>query len=164
MSSTFFLQAHIRIHTGEKPFTCIECNKAFRAVSQLRVHSRSHTGEKPYKCPNCDKAFKWRKSFETHMKLTHWGGDPGEAKETAKIHACLYEGCPKKYRSPGELADHMRGHTGEKPHVCAECGKGFATVRKHKIHMKRSHSTNGLKLLCPQASFDVDLIVGRWSS
>ncbi|NXD47141.1 ZNF16 protein, partial [Copsychus sechellarum] len=45
------------IHTGDLPYTCLECGKSFGVSSNLRICQRIHTGERPYECPECGKSF-----------------------------------------------------------------------------------------------------------
>ena len=46
-----------RVHTGEKPFQCKQCDMSFRWLCHLNTHQRVHTGEKPFVCKQCDKSF-----------------------------------------------------------------------------------------------------------
>ncbi|XP_068099824.1 zinc finger protein 551-like isoform X3 [Hyperolius riggenbachi] len=152
------LRTHCRIHIGERPYSCPECEKCCSQKSHLLRHQSSHTcpecgkcfsqktdlvrnlrsrtGKSSYSCSKCGKSSCWKSNLIKHERI-HTGEHPYSCPE-----------CGKCFKQKESLITHQRRHTGERPFKCSECGKSFSRKFVFLRH-QRNHSGKHL-YACPE--------------
>ena len=61
---TKLFQWDTKWHTGYNPYKCSSCDKSFSHSGELDKHIRIHSGEKPYSCQNVKRLFHGRTNWE----------------------------------------------------------------------------------------------------
>ncbi|XP_055531115.1 zinc finger protein 37-like [Wyeomyia smithii] len=119
----------------EYRFQCQYCDARFKAAINLKLHTNTHTGERPYKCQLCDKSFAHPSNLSVHSKLHMQGRVKREGAPSEKKFQCPY--CHTLFALAFQLKIHINTHTGQKPYVCKNCGKGFAQPSNLHVHVKK---------------------------
>ncbi|XP_064103436.1 early growth response factor homolog 1-like [Macrobrachium nipponense] len=56
---------------GKKVFTCSVCQHRSTGFSHFEIHMRTYTGEKPFSCTECNRSFSFSHILRRQMKVHH---------------------------------------------------------------------------------------------
>ncbi|XP_064473373.1 zinc finger protein 791-like isoform X2 [Ornithodoros turicata] len=136
---------------------CLVCGKLEGTMSTLRTHFVSHTDARVFTCPRCSRTYKSSANFLAHFKRAHtalartYDCDRCDYRSFYSVglrrHKLKHEGKAERERCEvcfkvvlkDRLLYHYYLHTGEKPHACKQCDRGFPCASLLKIHVQYVH-------------------------
>ena len=111
---------------------CPICSKDCKFPSRLKFHMRCHNSVKTdtkVTCSLCGKQLATKSGLKFHIEGVH---------SQYRHYVCDF--CGQKFAGQSGLKAHRFLHTGENPHVCSICHKGFRKKSMLFTHELRMHN------------------------
>lgn len=68
-----------------KCYNCTYCGRKLRSSDALKKHIRIHTGDRPYTCNMCEKTFTQSSGMYAHLRRRHPGAPCNSRKESGSL-------------------------------------------------------------------------------
>ncbi|XP_075252903.1 histone H4 transcription factor-like [Convolutriloba macropyga] len=156
----FYLNNHMRTHTGAKLFACPQCGAQFANVEKLKGHCARQVLEdsaKTFKCSYCNISFAscalLKEHLRTHVKLfqcskcslpfakksalrNHWKFKHSDE----RMFPCPMELCYYSAKTRNDLLKHLKSHEHKEKLSCEFCDKKFKTEYGLQCHNQSEHN------------------------
>ncbi|XP_073829579.1 uncharacterized protein [Musca autumnalis] len=134
VSNFTLLRKHFRqMHPSEKCYI-VCCQKKFFHRFHIVEHIRLHIDPNAFRCDECGRCSTNSRNLAKHKKEMHT--------EEGKQRNFECEVCHKKFANKTILRTHMEVHESGRDYVCSECGKGFPSENRRKIHERMVHQAD----------------------
>ncbi|XP_052368185.1 zinc finger protein 14-like isoform X4 [Oncorhynchus keta] len=164
------ITAATSVPTLKEPKPCTVCGKIFNRASGMAIHMRSHSEERPYQCVNCEQRFKYMHGLKKHQRdiclkvnqeeasklvdqqqedatpeeageLLATDDTRAECKEEERKVVFKCDECDKEFKGSSSLRTHKRIHN---PFYCSDCGRIYPNsiaFDRHKLMHKEIQCT-----------------------
>lgn len=129
-SRSTLLYRHQKIHRDVPRFECEECDRFFLVYEELEKHTQIHKKTRPFPCVYCTKSFAFKQGLERH-EVIHSVSQP---------FSCSY--CAASFNTQSKLQKHLTDHAGNRPYPCKYCPKSYL-LSHHLTRHLRGHGKEG---------------------